>query len=1198
MADETKDKDGKLLRRFAHFDILAHIASGGMGAVYKALDATDQQVVALKVMTPQLAAKPAMIQRFKREARSVTKLDHENIVAIREFGEAEGTFFLALEFVEGRDLHDTINRAPGNRLDPEKARLIALQAARALDHAHQAGVVHRDIKPSNFMIVNRPGGPLVKLTDFGLARHADDDEHRVTKVGTTLGTVDYMAPEQARDSGKADIRSDIYALGCTLCHMLTGRPPFPKGSLAEKLIQHIEAEPPDVCRLNGAVPAELGWIVRRMLAKKPQHRYQTPAELAFDLENLDSVQDPDAAIAPDRKPRKSSEPSRPVVTPVRADSGEVVRKRAKKGKKTAFNWLPLAIGGGVIALIGVIVLIIVNSGRPPAVEKKPEEIKVAEKKIEAVVAPDSGAKIVGPPPPEWRPLYQPVLPLDPQALATEYYGPFTSFPSPPKDAKTIVLSRLPLAGIDTVRSQTVRSLAEAFVRAQAQRASVIEIRDRGPHFVGALPALQQRQLWIRGGDGVRPLLAWDGTGDGGLVRLAQGALALENLDVVVALPDKSAPRPVHLVQVQDGDFQARDCTFSVAGRHPQGVYVVSLQALTPPAGDPAPEPFLREAKARFTKCMARGDDLILLGTHNIAADILIDGTLAVGGAQPLLHHRNREEDNLTVRIIRSTLLSQRQLWRWQGAASASPAPRLKAWAWDALLAHTDAAAVEADLLHLADGARTSLMNFRVVNCLYAGWKNLLVAGDKGCATLDAWRGVWGHREGDLAVADVWPRPLGALEEAPAALLDPQDTFAAFAATAGRGPLGCDLGRLPPEPPHWKLRTFERYAAVGVALPDADVPEIPTAPEGLYHGETIELDKVADVGQYVQARLQTLRPGPRLVLRLKGQGKHVTSPLRFKGVEQVVIDAEQSDGGPKDKIEPLTLELKPSGGAAGLIDVDGGSLEIRHARIRFENSRIAALPPHMIRVRGGDLRLYRCTLLGPLSKTPDGFQSLVAIEGAGFGGGRPVTVALRECVLQCGKPLIELKDPGIRLRCRGCLLYALGDVLSVDVSVLNTSRPDIAVVFEHNTIAHRQAVVNVRCYEGPSNCLPIALQMQANYFLDPFTEEPRQAALVKLSPESLGRGLFLWQGQGNVFARDRLPAYFVAAADPLVKQTFKDWEQLTGPVGETDALHVDAIAAKGFTPDQPPYDRLALPPSLRMEPAPGADLAKLGVTKKK
>ncbi|MCI0683830.1 MAG: serine/threonine protein kinase [Gemmataceae bacterium] len=1179
MADDTKDSDKKRHGRFVHFNIIAHIASGGMGAVYKAIDTTDNCTVALKVMSEQLAAKPTMIARFRREARSITKLKHENIVEIKEFNEAEGTFYLALEFVEGRDLHDYISKSPGGRLHPEEARQIALQAARALDHAHQAGVVHRDVKPSNILIVKRRGAPLVKLTDFGLARHDNDDEHRVTKVGTTLGTVDYMAPEQARDSAKADIRSDLYALGCTLCHMLTGKPPFPKGSLAEKLVQHIEAEPPDVCKFNDAIPEGLGRIVRKMLAKKPRDRYQTPAELLADLEDPDRVEADDTEA--DRKPRRERQP-----IPVRADSKEI-KKRPRKAKQAAFPWLPVSIGGGAVAVIGLIVLIIINSRRAPVVENKPEEIKIVEKKVETVVQRDLSKLIVGPPTLEWKRLYEPVLPLDPQALTTEFYGPFTAHLDPPADAKVIVVSRLPLDG-----TPSVRSLAEAFAQAQAGRAAVIEIRDQGPHYLGALPALTQCRLWIRGGDGVRPLLAWEGTG-AHLIALTHGALALDNLDVAVALSDKSVPQPIQLCHLDRADFQARACTFSVAGQHPHGMVVASLHGVAAAAPEVGAEP-----KARFTRCWARGHDLTLLATDNVAADIMIDGSLVAGAAQPLVRHRNREEDNLTVRIIRSTLVAQRQLWRWEPSAGAAASPRVKAWVWDAILARSDAAAPEADLLHLAQDARASLMNVKIVNCLYAGWKNLLAAGDQQCATVEAWRGVWGHREGDVALNEVWPpRPLGALEELPASILDPHDTQAAFAATSGRGPVGCDLSTLPPEPLLWKQRTFERFIAQDVPLPEAETPETPASTDGLYHGETIELGNF-DLGQHVQARLQTQKPGPRVVLRLTGKGRHVTSPLRFKGVEQVVIHFEQPTSAGKEKTEPLTLELRPAGGAAGLIDVEGGSLEMRHARIRFENSRIALLPPHMVRVRGGDLGLYRCTLIGPLSKAPDGFQSLVACDGAGFGGLRPTVVALRECTLQCGKPLLEVKNPGARLRCRDCLLYALGDVWQVDLSTLATSRPDIIASFENNTIAHRQAFVNFRCYEGPSRCLPVVVQTQANYFLDPFPEEPRQATLVKLSGESLARGLLLWQGKGNVLARDRLPAYYAAFDAPVGKQTFKDWEQLTGPAGETDALHVDAIAAKSFTPDQPPYDRLLLPPAVRLEPAPGADLAKLGLVKKK
>src|SRR5207249_3945812 len=141
------------------------IATGGMGAVYRARDTQDGREVALKVLTPDMAAKPAMLERFRREAEHAKRLRHENIVTIFEFGESNGTFFLAMEFVEGVDLHEYISKK--KTIDPEESRQIMLQAARALDHAHECGIVHRDIKPSNFLLTKRKGKLWVKMTDMG-----------------------------------------------------------------------------------------------------------------------------------------------------------------------------------------------------------------------------------------------------------------------------------------------------------------------------------------------------------------------------------------------------------------------------------------------------------------------------------------------------------------------------------------------------------------------------------------------------------------------------------------------------------------------------------------------------------------------------------------------------------------------------------------------------------------------------------------------------------------------------------------------------------------------------------------------------------------------------------------------------------------------------------------------------------------------
>jgi tetratricopeptide (TPR) repeat protein len=190
-----------------------------------------------------------------------------------------------MEYVDGVNLHEYV--CEKRILPAEEARAITIQVARALDHAHQQNIIHRDIKPSNILLAQNEGRTVAKVIDLGLSRVTNEEEFRLTRDGTTVGTVNYLPPEQARNSGAADIRSDIYALGCTLFHMLAGDAPFPDGSLPERLYQHAEKEPPDL-RLRG-IPDDLWAICRRMLAKKPQDRYQTPAELLADLENRSPI---------------------------------------------------------------------------------------------------------------------------------------------------------------------------------------------------------------------------------------------------------------------------------------------------------------------------------------------------------------------------------------------------------------------------------------------------------------------------------------------------------------------------------------------------------------------------------------------------------------------------------------------------------------------------------------------------------------------------------------------------------------------------------------------------------------------------------------------------------------------------------------------------------------------------------------------
>jgi serine/threonine-protein kinase len=309
--------------RIGRYEVVAHLATGGMGEVYKARDVELGRIVALKVLPAHQSEKnPNAIERFRREARHAARLSHKNIVTLYDWGQDGGTWFLALEFIDGIDLNSHIN-AKG-RLDPQEAWLITIQAARALDHAFQQGVVHRDIKPSNFLLTRSGKKMRVKLTDLGVARAIRDEDYRVTRAGTTVGTLDYLAPEQARDSALADVRSDIYSLGCTLYHMLSGQPPFPEGGLGERLFKHMQVEPPDVRGLNPDVPEPLWGVLRRMLAKRPDDRYQTPGELLDALLRL-RVGGAEMA-APGREP-EDSDPGSPA--PAEAENTPAPRRRKR-----------------------------------------------------------------------------------------------------------------------------------------------------------------------------------------------------------------------------------------------------------------------------------------------------------------------------------------------------------------------------------------------------------------------------------------------------------------------------------------------------------------------------------------------------------------------------------------------------------------------------------------------------------------------------------------------------------------------------------------------------------------------------------------------------------------------------------------------------------------------------------------------------
>jgi serine/threonine-protein kinase len=384
--------------------LLERLGEGGMGAVYKARHVTLDRTVALKLIRKERLDNAVAVRRFRREIRAAAQVEHPHIVRAFDADEVDGRHLLVMEYVEGIDLAQLVKKQ--GPLPVRAACDYVRQAALGLQHAFEKGLIHRDIKPHNLLLQtsrHRPGaeGALpdgggsqlgtVKILDLGLARlldppAAEGSSSSLTQQGMVMGSLDYLSPEQAQDAHTADIRSDLYSLGCTFYYLLAARVPFPGVDATAKLLKHRQDEPEPVEQVRPEVPPAVAAVVRRLMAKKPGDRYATPVEAALAI----------AAAAEDRTRAAliESAPVQPFTVLATSDTVEDVNTPDRQAVRRRW-WLLNAAGGLLlIVLLGVFAFLLTRSETPQSSpQAAPSEVKVTSKPPDVVPADD------------WRPLF-------------------------------------------------------------------------------------------------------------------------------------------------------------------------------------------------------------------------------------------------------------------------------------------------------------------------------------------------------------------------------------------------------------------------------------------------------------------------------------------------------------------------------------------------------------------------------------------------------------------------------------------------------------------------------------------------------------------------------------------------------------------------------------------------------------------------
>jgi len=377
------------------YEVRRLLGRGGFAEVYEVWDKDLERRLAVKVLRPDVAWTPGMLDRFRHETKAVARFSHSNILAIHFVGEGEGIVYYAMPFVEGQSLADLLRQQ--GPLPYERVVSLARQILDALQHAHDSGLLHRDIKPDNIMIERASGKPL--LVDFGIAKQLDAAKG-MTQTGFVVGTPQYMSPEQALGDTKLDARSDLYSVGALLFQMLTGAPPFEGETSQEVVAKHITDPPPAPASVNPTVPQWLSDAVVRALAKKPSERFQSAAQMLGALEQGMASMPPvavsraQAAAAVSATVKMESGPRRKAAAPEVTAVSATAAPSASPAPSAVGRRVGFWVGLGILAGAGVVAAYIMLT-RPVLIfeNRLLEPVRIVAGQRERVVEPGTALRV-------------------------------------------------------------------------------------------------------------------------------------------------------------------------------------------------------------------------------------------------------------------------------------------------------------------------------------------------------------------------------------------------------------------------------------------------------------------------------------------------------------------------------------------------------------------------------------------------------------------------------------------------------------------------------------------------------------------------------------------------------------------------------------------------------------------------------------